>query len=120
MLSEHRMRRALYSATAVAYVACFGFAVLAVALDTLPARVGFMLTSVMAGALSTASLFMWFVAPLERVYRHGYQAGQRTPVQGVEQADDLRVVGERADVVSINRGRSSRAWSSNGFDSTSN
>jgi hypothetical protein len=72
-------------------------------MDTTPFRVAFMLTSVWAGALATATLFSVFVAPLADVYRHGYEAGQHARQQ---QRGDLRmVIGQRARVVPLRRSR---------------
>jgi hypothetical protein len=99
VLSERKMRRVLYGLTGAVFVLCGGFAVAAVHFDTTPMRVGFMLLSVLSGALMTASLFAVFVAPLAEVYRHGYEASQHACQQ---QSADLRmVIGQRARVVPL-------------------
>jgi hypothetical protein len=54
-----------------------------------------------AASLTTAMLLAVFVAPLEKVYRHGYEAGQHACHQA---RGDLRMVmGQRAGVVPLRR-----------------
>lgn len=78
MLSERRARRALYVGTVLGWVFAVGCAVLDVTLGAvLPcARVVLIVSVAAAATLSNVTLFAVVVAPLERVYRHGYEAGQ--------------------------------------------
>ena len=75
-MSERRMRRALYVGTVLGWVFAVTFAVLDVTLDLSSARVALILSVAVAATLSNVTLFAVIVAPLERVYRHGYEAGQ--------------------------------------------
>jgi hypothetical protein len=80
MLSERRLRRALYAVTVLGWVVAVTFAVLDVELGAvLPFTREVLIVSVaVAATLSNVTLFAVIVAPLERVYRHGYEAGRRS------------------------------------------
>jgi hypothetical protein len=70
------MRRALYCGTVVMWAASAGLATHAAMSESFVTRTVLLFVVALAGSLSTASLFAAFVVPLERVYRHGYEAGQ--------------------------------------------
>lgn len=78
MKRERIKRRALYCASGLAWLGagCFVWESLADPLDS-TTRTWLVVLCALGGALTTASLFVSFMAPLEHVYRNGYQAGQR-------------------------------------------
>jgi ABC-type antimicrobial peptide transport system permease subunit len=75
------MRRALYVGTVFGWVFAVVFAVLDVTLAFPCARVVLIVSVAVAATLSNVTLFAVIVAPLERVYRHGYEAGQHAQLQ---------------------------------------
>lgn len=77
MKSEVWRRRALYWASGGMWVTAAGLAVHAIVTESFASRTELLFALAFASCLTTASLFAVFVAPLERVYRHGYEAGQR-------------------------------------------
>ena len=77
MRRERFRRRVLYAAAACSWMVAGQFAVMAIVKEDVANRVLLMFSLVVAGCLCTAALFAAFVAPMERVYRHGYEAGQR-------------------------------------------
>jgi hypothetical protein len=105
MLSERGLRRALYWVTAVVWVGCAALAWTVSVFDTVPLRVGFLLDSVAAGALATASLLAVFVAPIDRAYRSGYEAGHA----GVQLAVGGRRKTDNSVVIPIKRIKETRA-----------
>jgi hypothetical protein len=98
LLSERRLRRALYGVTAGIWLVSLGTAIDAAVGESLMARTAVLFTLAVATSLTTALLLAVFVAPLEKVYRHGYEAGQHACQQ---HPADLRVVGQRPRVVPI-------------------
>lgn len=79
-MSERRSRRALYVGTVLGWVFAVSSAVVDVDFSAaLPCSREVLIVSVaVAATLSNVTLFAVVVAPLERVYRHGYEAGQRS------------------------------------------
>jgi hypothetical protein len=71
--------------TVLGWLVAVGFAILDVELGaSVPfARVALIVSVAAAATLSNVTLFAVVVAPLERVYRHGYEAGQHA-CQGPE------------------------------------
>lgn len=90
MKSDRWRRRALYSLSSGMWVVSICLAVHSGISESLLSRTALLLVLGMTGCLTTASLFMMFVAPLERVYRHGYEAGQRASMRW--EPDELRAV----------------------------
>jgi hypothetical protein len=52
-------------------------------------------TLAITSSVTTATLFAVFVAPLEKVYGHGYEAGQHAATYVADQADERAVIGGR-------------------------
>ena len=103
-MSERKLRRALYWITAGMWALSLTIAVHAVVTESLMSRTVLLFVLGMTMCLTTAALFAVFVAPLERVYRHGYEAGQHAA--DCQRHPDLRMVaGERAKQVVQLRGR---------------
>lgn len=100
MLSERKLRRVLCCGAGGMWLVSLGTAIDAGVSESLMARTAVLFTLAIAASLTTALLLAVFVAPLEKVYRHGYQAGEHACQQ---RRGDLRViVGPRhADVVPI-------------------
>jgi hypothetical protein len=71
-------RRVLYVVTGVSWLAVGYFSTRAVIEpDTVVHRVFLMVSLMVAGCLTTASLFAACIAPLHRIYRAGFKDGQR-------------------------------------------
>jgi hypothetical protein len=83
----------LYVATGLGWGISAAFAVHAAVTESMVTRTATMFVLALTAALSTAALFSVYVAPLEKVYRHGYEAGLRA-----EEANRVlpRVVGQGA------------------------
>jgi hypothetical protein len=82
----------LYAATSLAWGISAVLAVHAAVSESLISRTATLFVLAVSTALSTGTLFVVFVAPLERVYRSGYEAGQRAPVPEVARVTHLRAV----------------------------
>jgi hypothetical protein len=125
MQSEKWLTRVLYVCTSVMWVFSSGLAIHSAATGSDVTRTVMFFVLGLTMCLTTAVLFSIFVSPLERVYRHGYQAGQCAALRRFEQEADLRVVGERrrsgvVPIRPINQGQSMRSAASNLFDTWSN
>lgn len=81
MKRERLKRRVLYGVTAFAWLVSGHFIWAALHYESEPTLVGLLVGLVVAATLSTASLFSVFVAPLETVYRHGYEAAERAAIE---------------------------------------
>lgn len=70
--------RVLYGLTLVAWMGVAHFACMSIMQqENVTQRVWLMIAIMAAGVLTTATLFAVYVAPLERAYHAGFQAGQR-------------------------------------------
>jgi hypothetical protein len=85
----------LFVTTGSVWLLSAGLAIHAAVSQSFISRTGVMFALAVATALTTATLVWVFVAPLERVYRHGYEAGLRSHVP----QSDARVVGDVPAVV---------------------
>lgn len=99
MRHERFKRRVLYGLTGFSWLVCAHFVWAAIYYETIATRVWLMVALVVSATMSTASLFTAFVAPLEHVYRAGYEAQLRA----AHVVDEPRRAVNGPNVISIRR-----------------
>jgi hypothetical protein len=92
---EKAKRRALYAATVLGWVIAAVLAAADVETHDGIWRVGLILSVAISATLSNVTLFAIFVAPLETVYRHGYEAGAHSTDTLRARTRPRLIIGER-------------------------
>jgi hypothetical protein len=92
---EKSKRRALYAVTVLGWVIAAALAVMDMESDADVWRVGLIMCVATSATLSNVTLFAIFVAPLETVYKHGYEAGMHSTETFRARSRPKLIIGER-------------------------
>lgn len=100
---EKFKRRILYGSAALSWVGGVGYfmAMDMMYPDNPHHRTCLVVMLTIAVTLTTTSLFTMFMAPLQAIYRNGYQDGQRVNECSAYRPDVRLAAGERAQVIPI-------------------